>query len=144
MGLSVVLSVEDNDAEYYIIKVAIEECGAPIDLHRAADGEQALRFLRRTNGYEAAPRPDLILLDMTLPKKDGLQVLSEIRMSASLRSIPIVIFTSSLRDAERKKAIACGADDCVSKPRTLKELTDAICSLCARFLADGDRGSMQG
>ena len=141
MARPVVLSVEDSDTEYYIIKIAVQECGLPVTLHRAADGEQALRFLSRTHGYEAAPRPDLILLDMTLPKEDGFQVLSEIRMTESLRSIPVVIFTSSVMDAARKKAIAFGADDCISKPRTLKALTDAIRSLCERFLADGDQAS---
>jgi two-component system response regulator len=136
MARPVVLSVEDDDTESYIIKIAVDECGVPADLHRVADGEQALRFLRRTHGHETAPRPHLILLDMSLPKKDGLEVLSEIRGTESLRSIPVVIFTSSLREADRKKAIAFGADDCISKPRTLTELTDAIRSLCDRFLAE--------
>jgi CheY-like chemotaxis protein len=141
MARPVVLSVEDDDTESYIIKIAVEECGVPVDLHRAADGEQALRFLHRTHGHEAAARPDLILLDMTLPKKDGLEVLSEIRRTESLRSIPVVIFTSSLRETERKKAIAFGADDCITKPRTLKGLTDAIRSLCDRFFAGGGQTS---
>ena len=77
-----------------------------------------------------------------LPKKDGFQVLSEIRMTESLRSIPVVILTSSVLDTARKKAMALGADDCISKPRTLKGLTDAMRSLCNRFLADGGTPSI--
>jgi chemotaxis family two-component system response regulator Rcp1 len=91
MASSVLLSVEDSDAEYYIIQLAVQELKIPVQLCRVADGEQALWFLQRAHGYEVAPRPDLILLDLNLPKKDGFEILAEIRASASLRSIPVVV-----------------------------------------------------
>jgi CheY-like chemotaxis protein len=70
-----------------------------------ADGEEALLFLQKTRGYELAPRPDLILLNLNLPKRDGFEVLSDIRDTDALRSIPVIIFTSSSLTSERQKAL---------------------------------------
>ena len=136
MPPGVVLSVEDSDAEYYVIKIAVQEVDIPVQLCRVADGEQALWFLQKTHGYEIAPRPDLILLDLNLPRKDGFEILAEIRASESLRSIPVVIFTSSSLATERKRALTLGAQDYISKPRTLDGLINALRSVCYRFLAE--------
>jgi two-component system, chemotaxis family, response regulator Rcp1 len=132
----VLLSVEDNDVEYYIIRMAVQEVDIPVQLCRVADGEQALWFLQKTHGYEIAPRPDLILLNLNLPKKDGFEVLAEIRAVEPLRSIPIIIFTSSSLATERKKALTLGAQDYISKPGTLDGLINALRSVCYRFLAE--------
>jgi CheY-like chemotaxis protein len=132
----VLLSVEDSDAEYYIIKMALKELDTPVQLHRVSDGEQALWFLQRTHGYEIAPRPDLILLNVNLPKRDGFEILADIQASESLRSIPVIIFTSASLATERKKAMALGAEDYISKPGTLDGLIDALKSVCNRFLAE--------
>ena len=131
------LAVEDDDAEYYVIKFAVEETGMPIDLCRVADGEQALFFLEKSHGFEVAPRPDLILLNVNLPKRTGLEVLEQVRNSESLRSIPIVMFTSSSLATERQKALALGAKDFVWKPHTLSALLETLRSVCSRFLSDG-------
>jgi CheY-like chemotaxis protein len=136
MRPGVLLCVDDDDAEHYIIKMALEEVDIPIQLCRVADGEQALWVLQKTHGYEIAPRPDLILLDLNLPRKDGFEVLAEIRASESLRSIPVVIFTSSSLSTERKKALTLGAQDYISKPGTLDGLINALRSVCYRFLAE--------
>jgi CheY-like chemotaxis protein len=136
----VLLSVEDNDAEFYIIKIAVEECDASIDLRRVSDGEQALHFLRKSSGYEFAPRPDLILLDINLPKKDGFTVLREARTSPSFRAIPIVIFTSSALDSDRRRALGLGADDFISKPGSFDELVGTVRSICCRFLLSHRHG----
>jgi two-component system, chemotaxis family, response regulator Rcp1 len=130
----VLLSVEDNDGEYYLIRMAVREAGIPVEICRVADGEQALHFLHRSNGYEIAPRPDLILLNLNLPRKTGLEVLSDIQANDSLRSIPVVMFTSSTLATERKKALALGAEDFISKPFTLHELVEAVRSVCCRYL----------
>jgi two-component system, chemotaxis family, response regulator Rcp1 len=135
MAHPVLLSVEDNDGEFYLIRMAVREAGIPVELCRVADGEQALHFLQRSNGYEIAPRPDLILLNVNLPRKNGFEVLSDIQASDSLRSIPVIIFTSSTRTTERKKALAAGAEDFISKPTTLDGLVDAVRSVCCRYLA---------
>jgi two-component system, chemotaxis family, response regulator Rcp1 len=136
MASRVLLSVEDSDAEYYIIKIAVDEVDIPVQLCRVADGEQALWFLQKTHGYEIAPRPDLILLNLNLPKKDGFEILAEIRASESLRSIPVVFFTSSSLATERRKALTLGAQDYISKPGTLDGLIDALRTVCYRFLAE--------
>jgi CheY-like chemotaxis protein len=136
MASRVLLSVEDSDAEYYIIKIAVDEVDIPVQLCRVADGEQALWFLQKTHGYEIAPRPDLILLNLNLPKKDGFEVLAEIRAVEPLRSIPVIIFTSSSLATERKKALTLGAEDYISKPGTLDGLINALRSVCYRFLAE--------
>ncbi len=136
MASHVLLSVEDSDAEYYIIKIAVQEVDFPVQLWRVADGEKALWFLQKTHGYEIAPRPDLILLNLNLPKKDGFEVLAEIRAVEPLRSIPVIIFTSSSLATERKRALALGAQDYISKPGTLDGLIDALRSVCNRFLVE--------
>jgi two-component system, chemotaxis family, response regulator Rcp1 len=135
MSHRVLLSVEDNDGEYYLIQMAVREAGIPVDVRRVVDGEQALDFLHKSNGYEIAPRPDLILLNVNLPRKNGLEVLSDIQASDSLRSIPVVMFTSSALTTERQQAMAAGAEDFISKPLTLDGLVEAVRSVCCRYLA---------
>jgi CheY-like chemotaxis protein len=135
MRRHVLLSVEDSDSDYYIIKMGVEESGIPVDLQRVGDGEQALWFLQRSHGFELAPRPDLILLNLNLPRKNGFEVLAEIRGDASLAAIPVVIFTTASLAQERKKALAHGAEDYISKPGTLTGLITAVSSICYRFLA---------
>jgi CheY-like chemotaxis protein len=132
----VLLSVEDDNAEYHIIKMAVEKCGIPIQVCRVADGEEALLFLQKASGYELAPRPDLILLNLNLPKRDGFEVLADIRDTESLRSIPVIIFTSSSLTSEREKALALGAAGFISKPGTLDGLMETIRSVCSQFLAE--------
>jgi two-component system, chemotaxis family, response regulator Rcp1 len=136
IGHRVLLSVEDDDAEYHIIKMAVEKCGIPIQVCRVADGEEALLFLQKTRGYELAPRPDLILLNLNLPKRDGFEVLTDIRDTDALRSIPVIIFTSSSLTSERQKALDLGAADFISKPGTLDGLLETIRSVCFQFLTE--------
>jgi chemotaxis family two-component system response regulator Rcp1 len=134
MSERVLLSVEDSDSEYYIIGLALKELGLPIRFCRVIDGEQALWFLKKTNGYENAPRPDLILLNLNLPKKDGFEVLGEIRSSAVLRSIPTIIFTTSRDKSSKTRALALGAEDYISKPETLTDLVETLRNVCSQFL----------
>ncbi len=146
MGDPVMLSVEDNDADYYLIKMAVRETGLAIEMCRVSDGEQALAFLRRSPGHELSPRPDLILLDLNLPRKTGLEVLSDIRGSDSLRSIPVVVFTSSSLAIDKKTALALGAHDYRRKPGSLDAMAEAVSSVCSHYLGrartfDPPRGS---
>lgn len=135
MEQKVLLSVEDDDAEYYLIKMAIDEIDMPIRVFRVKDGEQAMWFLTKSHGHEIAPRPDLILLNLNLPKKNGFDVLTDLQGTQSLRSIPVVIFTSTRTTNERKRAFALGAEEFISKPNTLNKLLETISAVCARFLA---------
>jgi chemotaxis family two-component system response regulator Rcp1 len=75
--------------------MAVRETGMAIEMCRVSDGEQALAFLRRSKGYETSPRPDLILLDLNVPKKNGLEVLFDLQVSDTFRSVPVIMLSSS-------------------------------------------------
>jgi DNA-binding response OmpR family regulator len=135
MAERVLLSIEDDDAEYFIITIALKELDIPIRFIRVPDGEQGIWFLANTHGHELAPRPDLILLNLNLPKKNGFEVLTEIRGNELLRSIPVIIFTTSSSTAERKRALSLGATDFISKPGTITGLIETLRTVCTQFLA---------
>src|SRR5579875_1179381 len=122
----IVLSVEDDDAAFRLLRAAFEETEPAAKLFRARDGEQAIAFLRKTGSFTEAPRPDLILLNVNLPSRPGLEVLAEIAASDSLRSIPVVVLTASPLDSEREKYLALGAQDLLSKPAKFEELVLAV------------------
>jgi CheY-like chemotaxis protein len=135
MAERILLCIEDDDAEYYIITIALKELDVAIRFLRVADGEQGIQFLENTHGHELAPRPDLVLVNLNLPKMNGFEVLTEIRKNQSLRSIPVIIFTTSRTTAERKRALALGANDFISKPGTLTGLIETLRTVCTQFLA---------
>ena len=128
----IVLYVEDDDAAFLLVQITIEEADLPVQLHRASDGEQALSFLRRTGPYHDAPRPDLILLDLNTPKRNGFEVLREVKASDRLRSIPVIIFSSSSVAADRTTSLALGAEAFVTKPSSLDLFIDAVKSTLSR------------
>ena len=111
-----ILLAEDNEADVDLIRENLESSKLPNELHVVVDGEQALAYLRRQGQYLDAPRPDLMLLDLNLPKKDGRQVLAEMKADASLRRIPVVILTSSQAEADIVKCYDLQASAYVSKP----------------------------
>ncbi len=131
------LAIEDSDTDFFVIELAVKEAPGPVKIIRAADGEQGLSYLRRQGEFQDAPRPDLVLLNWDLPKKNGGVVLSEMKAEEDLRSIPVVVFTSSER--ERKKALELGARDFVTKPSTLDGVIRAVHSICSR-LTEGSGG----
>ncbi|MEV4619572.1 response regulator [Asanoa sp. NPDC049573] len=94
-----ILVVEDDEGDAMMIREALEAVATPATLNRVADGEEALTFLRRT----ADPRPDMILLDLNMPRMDGRETLVELKRDPDLRSIPVVILTTSddVRDVSR-------------------------------------------
>src|SRR5580704_17029492 len=97
---SEVLLVEDSPGDVRLTREAFKDAKVHINLHVASDGAEAMAFLGRDGEHLNSPRPDLILLDLNLPKKDGRQVLKEIKESPTLRSIPVVILTTSSSDAD--------------------------------------------
>lgn len=132
MHARTVLSVENDDAAFHLLKVAFQESQPAVRLVRASDGEGALEFLERRGRFQNAPRPDLVLLNMNLPKKSGLEVLAEVAANESLRSIPVVVFTSSSLYSERARCLALGAQDSITKPSNFEGLINAVNSVCER------------
>lgn len=119
-----VLLVEDNPGDVVLTKEAFAAAGTGNNIHVAKDGEEALAFLRREGGFADAVRPDVILLDLNLPKKDGREVLEGIKADENLRRLPVVILTSS--KAERDVAIAYDlhANAYIVKPGDLSGFID--------------------
>ena len=111
-----VLLVEDDSGDVLMTKEAFEHYKLRNVLHVVTDGEQALHFLRRTGGYADAPRPGLILLDLNLPRLDGLEVLAELKADPALKVIPVVILTTSQAQQDVLRSYVLHANAYVSKP----------------------------
>jgi chemotaxis family two-component system response regulator Rcp1 len=114
-----VLLVEDSAAEARLALEALREAGSPVCLHIASDGVEAMDFLQRQGVFNNAPRPSLVLLDLNLPRKDGREVLREIKADAALRSIPVVILTTSQAPSDILRAYDLSANCYIQKPLEL-------------------------
>ena len=121
-----ILLVEDSPSDAAMTVHALRESGARHRVHVVGDGEAALAFLYRRGRYAAAPRPDLILLDLNLPRIDGRDVLATIKTDERLRGIPVVILTTSSTDTDILRAYHSGANCYVSKPIGLDDFLRAI------------------
>jgi CheY-like chemotaxis protein len=121
-----VLLVEDDPGDVLMTKEAFEHYKLRNVLHVVTDGEQALQFLRRTGGYAGAPRPGLILLDLNLPRLDGLEVLAELKADPELKVIPVVILTTSQAQQDVLRSYALHANAYVSKPVDFETFIEAI------------------
>ena len=95
----IVLLAEDEPADAHLVRLAFEEGQVMVDLHHVSDGVEAFAFLRREGAYASVPTPDLILLDLNMPRMDGRQFLHKVKLDAALHRIPVVVLTTS--DAER-------------------------------------------
>ena len=111
-----ILLVEDNPGDYRLTQEALREGKVYNNLHWAQDGVEALEFLRRRGKYADVPRPDIVLLDLNLPKKDGREVLSEMKSDAALRTIPVVILTTSQAEEDVLRSYDLHANAYVTKP----------------------------
>ncbi|HUO27451.1 MAG TPA: response regulator [Candidatus Aquilonibacter sp.] len=121
-----VLLVDDNPADIALVQEAIAGSAHPCHTNSVMDGEEALAFLRKEGQYSETVRPDLVVLDLNLPKKDGCEVLAEMRASPVLMGIPVVIFSSSSARADIVRSYEMGANCYVSKPTTLKSFFLAV------------------
>ncbi|MCA9705831.1 MAG: response regulator [Myxococcales bacterium] len=124
-----ILLVEDNPAEIDLARETLELAKIRNNLHVAMDGVEALRFLRREGDYASKPRPDLVLLDLNLPRKDGREVLEEIKQDPELRSIPVVVLTSSSAERDVVKTYSLGANCYITKPVDLTQFADVVKSI---------------
>lgn len=121
-----VLLVEDDPGDILLTKEAFEDNKVRNNLHVVSDGEEAIAFLRRQGPYAQAPRPDLVLLDLNLPRKDGREVLQEVKADPELRSIPIVVLTTSEADEDIVRSYRLHANAYVTKPVDFEQFIQVV------------------
>ncbi|HZV63504.1 MAG TPA: response regulator [Telluria sp.] len=121
-----ILMVEDNPGDVRLTQEALKEAKVSNTLHVVEDGVAALDFLYRRGAYGAVPRPDLILLDLNLPRKNGREVLEEIKQDAQLKTIPVVILTTSQAEQDVLRAYSLHANCYISKPVDFLQFTAII------------------
>lgn len=123
-----ILLVEDNPDDVLIAERALAKANMrdKSELFVVRDGQEALDFLRRRDAFQSAPRPDLVLLDLRLPKVSGHEVLAEIKKDESLRRIPVIVLTVSEREEDMVKAYDSGASGYITKPPTSAEFAKVI------------------
>ena len=128
------MHVEDDDSIAFLLRAALDEIGASISVYRVSDGEQALAFLHRSGVYQQAAPPELILLDINLPKVDGWEVLQEIQRNEILRTIPVIVCSASPRREDRERALSAGARRYVVKPAKFSLWLDEVKLALTSFL----------
>lgn len=111
-----VLLVEDNPSDVYLTQVAFRQSSSESQIHVVEDGIQAMAFLRGEPPYANAPRPDLVLLDLNLPRKDGHRVLEEMKADPGLRGIPVIVLTTSTAEADVTRCYERHANCYIAKP----------------------------
>jgi CheY-like chemotaxis protein len=129
-----VLLVEDDPGDVLMTREAFEHFRIPNNLHVVGDGEQALQFVRRTGEFSDVPRPGLILLDLNLPRRNGLEVLAELRSDEDLLRIPVVVLTTSQADEDILRSYALHANAYISKPVDFERFIDVIRQIDDFFL----------
>jgi CheY-like chemotaxis protein len=123
------LIVDDNPADVALEREALTACAYKGTIHSAGDGAEALAFLGRRGAFCNAPKPDLVLLDLNLPKRDGLAVLTAMKASPDLRRIPVVIFSTSQLEKDIARSYELGANCYVSKPGNLTDFFSMMKSI---------------
>lgn len=124
--LATILLVEDNLADVRLMKEALRESQYVSKLLVTYDGDEAMNFLRHEEGFENSPRPDLILLDLNLPKKDGREVLAELKSDKDLRRIPVIVLTVSKYEQDILEAYDLHANCYINKPVDFEHFTDVV------------------
>jgi len=124
-----ILLVEDNPGDIRLCEEAFQEGKVLNNLHVVQDGDEAIAFLRRQGDYAAAPTPDVILLDLNLPRKDGREVLAEVKEDELLRRIPIVVLTTSDAELDIVRSYDLHANCYVTKPVNLDQFMKVVHSI---------------
>lgn len=133
----IILLVEDDPDDIYLIGEAIDECQLSVHIFVVEDGEQMLDYLHQRGAYtdpNIAPKPDLILLDLNMPRKDGREALAELKQNPDLRSIPVVVLTTSSAERDKTYSYDKGASGFVTKPVTFSGLREAVCKIGAYWI----------
>jgi chemotaxis family two-component system response regulator Rcp1 len=121
-----ILLVEDNPVDVLITKEAFAEGKVANHLSAVTDGVEALAFLRREGAYSSAPRPDLILLDLNLPRKDGRELLAEIKQDGNFKHIPVIVLSTSQDERDIRTTYDLHANCFVTKPVTLNDFVAVV------------------
>ncbi len=129
-----VLLVEDDEGDVLMTREAFEYHRINNRLHVVTDGDQALQFLRRTGPFTDAPRPGLILLDVNLPRRSGLEVLAELKQDPELLVIPVVMLTTSRAEEDVLRSYSLHANAFVTKPVDFERFIEAIRQIDSFFL----------
>jgi CheY-like chemotaxis protein len=124
-----ILLVEDSLADARLTKRALQKCRVASNLHVVRDGVEAMAFVQKREPFAGAPRPDLILLDLNLPRKDGRAVLAEIKTDEDLRTIPIVVLTTSIAPEDIQTCYQLHANCFLVKPVDLEDFTSTILAI---------------
>jgi chemotaxis family two-component system response regulator Rcp1 len=124
-----ILLVEDSPTDRFLAEEALSQSSMPNRLNVAVDGEQAMQYLRREGSYAGSVRPDLILLDLNLPKKDGRAVLKEIKEDPELKVIPVVVLTTSRAPEDILRSYSLHANCYISKPVQFEEFKRIVRSI---------------
>jgi CheY-like chemotaxis protein len=132
--LTDVLLVEDDPGDVLMTREAFEHYRIRNTLHVVGDGEQAMLFLRRAGVYTSMPRPGLILLDLNLPRRNGLEVLADVKSDAELLSIPVVVLTTSQAEEDILRSYSLHANAYISKPVDFDRFNDVIRQINKFFL----------
>lgn len=132
-----ILLVEDDPDDIYLISEAITECQLSVRLNVVENGEQLLDYLYQRENFSdplESPRPDLILLDLNMPRKDGREVLEDIKADPVLCAIPVVVLTTSNADEDLSNSYRNGASGFITKPVSFDGLRETMCKLGAYWL----------
>ena len=129
-----ILLVEDNPAEVRLSQLVIDEIGVPHTLRVARDGEQALAMLRHQGEYARLPEPDLVLLDLNLPRKDGREVLAEVKNDPALDHIPVLMLSTSRAERDVMECYRLNAAGYIQKPLELDEFAGVMRSILRFWL----------
>lgn len=124
-----ILLVEDSPTDALLTTKALEAAEVLLNLHHVKDGVEAMEFLRREGDYPNAPRPDLVLLDLNMPRMDGREVLSALEVDADLKRIPVIVLTSSEADEDILDAYNRSANCYIHKPVNFDEFLRVVRSL---------------
>ena len=130
-----ILMIDDDEEDFELVKDALESKRLKVDLYWAQDGDEAMDFLLRKGKYEGAPVPDLILLDLNMPGRDGFEVLRDLKAGEELRKIPVVILSSSAEKEHVFRSYSIGANAFMVKPLTFDELAESMQSVCKYWFA---------
>ncbi|MBH8554181.1 response regulator [Nostocaceae cyanobacterium CENA357] len=124
-----VLLVEDNPGDAQLTRIALEDSKISVNLNVVEDGVEAMAFLRKQEKYARVPHPDIVLLDLNLPRKDGREVLAEIKTDPTLKRIPVVVLTTSQAEEDILKAYNLAANCYITKPVDFDQFVKIVQSI---------------